>query len=219
VTPLTRATAAAPTSRRAQRKAQLQELARNQLLDAAEEVFGAKGIHGTTIKEIAERAEFSVGSVYSFFDSKDDLFVQVLERRGIGMIAGIRDAVTGEGTALERLQRLVEFEVGFFREHRSFARLYLESSAIGPLLPGVGGGRHAEEELREAMALTAGLFAEGQADGEFCGGDPAVLARLLSGIVSAYQATDPIITTDGPAAEEPLALDDLRALVARAFAR
>jgi TetR/AcrR family transcriptional regulator len=203
-------------SRRAQRKAQLQQLARDQLLDAAEEVFGAKGARGTTIREIAERAEFSVGSVYSFFESKDDLLVQVLERRGAGMIAGIGAVVTGGGSALQRLRRLVEFEVGYFREHRAFARLYLGSSAIGPLLPEAA-GRHAEDALREAMELTARLFAEGQATGELCRGEPAVLARLLSGIVSAYQATDPSITSDDPNAAEPLPLEELQEIVDRAF--
>ena len=70
------------TSRREQRRQLHQDLSRTQLLDAAEEVFGAKGFHETTLKEIAELAEFSVGSVYSFFENKDDLFLNVFLRRG-----------------------------------------------------------------------------------------------------------------------------------------
>jgi DNA-directed RNA polymerase specialized sigma24 family protein len=56
-------------SRRQERRLLHQDLSRTQLLDAAEEVFGRKGFHATTLKEIAELAEFSVGSVYSFFDN------------------------------------------------------------------------------------------------------------------------------------------------------
>ena len=70
------------TSRREQRRLRHQSLSRSQLLDAAEEVFGKKGFHETTLKEIAELAEFSVGSVYSFFQNKDDLFQQIFVRRG-----------------------------------------------------------------------------------------------------------------------------------------
>ena len=69
-------------SRREQRRLLHQDLSRNQLLDAAEEVFGEKGFHDTTLKEVAELAEFSVGSVYSFFENKDDLFLNVFLRRG-----------------------------------------------------------------------------------------------------------------------------------------
>ena len=49
------------TSRREQRRLQHQDLSRGQLLDAAEEVFGRKGFHEATLKEVAELAEFSVG--------------------------------------------------------------------------------------------------------------------------------------------------------------
>src|SRR5579864_9739421 len=70
------------TSRREERRLRQQDISRAQLLDAAEEVFGRKGFHETTLKEVAELAEFSVGSVYSFFESKDDLFLQIFQRRG-----------------------------------------------------------------------------------------------------------------------------------------
>ncbi|HEX6238473.1 MAG TPA: helix-turn-helix domain-containing protein, partial [Acidimicrobiales bacterium] len=68
--------------RREQRRLRHQDVSRAQFLDAAEEVFGRKGFHNTTLKEVAELAEFSVGSVYSFFESKDDLFRQIFVRRG-----------------------------------------------------------------------------------------------------------------------------------------
>jgi AcrR family transcriptional regulator len=49
------------TGRREQRRQRHQLLSREQLLDAAEEVFGRKGYHATTLKEVAELAELSVG--------------------------------------------------------------------------------------------------------------------------------------------------------------
>ncbi|HEY8547552.1 MAG TPA: helix-turn-helix domain-containing protein, partial [Acidimicrobiales bacterium] len=52
-------------SRREARRLVQQDVSRSQLLDAAEEVFGRKGFHEATLKEVAELAEFSVGSVYS----------------------------------------------------------------------------------------------------------------------------------------------------------
>ena len=82
-------------SRREQRRLLHQDLSRSQLLDAAEEVFGAKGFHDTTLKEIADLAEFSVGSVYSFFENKDDLFLNVFLRRGTEMLPGMKAVVDG----------------------------------------------------------------------------------------------------------------------------
>src|ERR671919_1159167 len=93
-----RAAAVATPSRREERRLLQQHLARRQLLDAAEEVFGRKGFHETALKEIAELAEYSVGSVYSFFESKDDLFQQIFVRRGEEFMPAL-EAVLGDEAA------------------------------------------------------------------------------------------------------------------------
>lgn len=47
---------------------------RDQIMAAAKEVFARKGFHATTIADIAKRAGLAYGSVYWYFDSKDELF-------------------------------------------------------------------------------------------------------------------------------------------------
>src|ERR1700737_2524797 len=123
-----KATTSAP-SLREERRLRQQEVSRTQLLDAAEEVFGRKGFHETTLKEVAELAEFSVGSVYSFFENKDDLFRQIFVRRGEEFMTGMRAILTDEGSPLEQLHMLVDFQIGFFRKHPHFGRLYLRHSS------------------------------------------------------------------------------------------
>src|SRR6516165_10265305 len=97
------------SSRREERRLRQQDIGRSQLLDAAEEVFGRKGFHETTLREIAELAEFAVGSVYSFFENKDDLFRQIFLRRGDEFMAGMRATLAADGSALELLHHLVDF--------------------------------------------------------------------------------------------------------------
>jgi len=62
-------------------RAQSQAQTRRRLIDAAATVFARRGFHGASIDEVAEEAEFSKGAVYSNFDSKDELFLAVLEDR------------------------------------------------------------------------------------------------------------------------------------------
>ena len=50
------------------------------LIKAGQDVMGEKGIDAATMLEIAERADIGAGTVYSFFKSKDDLALAVLER-------------------------------------------------------------------------------------------------------------------------------------------
>jgi AcrR family transcriptional regulator len=180
-------------SRRHQRRLQHLDLSRAQLLDAAEEGFGRKGYHATTLKEVADLAEFSVGSVYSFFDHKGDLFSQVLMRRGVEIVGAMQDAVAGGGSCVDQLHRLVDAEVGFFRGHPHFARLFRRSSDLVLPRPGKDVDSPEDDTFHTAMALHADVFRRGQAAGQFRSGDPAVLGSLLSGLVSAYQALDPEI--------------------------
>ena len=203
--------ARASTAEREQRRA----ASRAQLLDAAEEVFSRKGFHETALREVAERAEWSVGSVYSFFENKDDLFRQIFIRRGEEFMPAMRAILAAHVAPLDALDALVDFQVGFFRAHPHFGRLYLRySNATMP-----SADREIDlvmsERYEEAMELQADLFRRGQRARVFRRGDPEVLARLFSGLISAYQALDPAVVSDEPVERLPLA--ELRAIVAATF--
>jgi AcrR family transcriptional regulator len=205
------------TGRRTQRRLQHQDLSRRQLLDAAEEVFGRHGFHDATLKQVAERAEFSVGSVYSFFASKDDLFHQIFARRGDELLAEMEDAVRDDTAPLVQLHRMVDVELGFFRRHPHFSRLSLRYANVTRLAADTPINRNVTSDptfanYERATKVQAGVFARGQQDGSLVAGDAEALSRLFSGIVLSYQALD----TDGRAGDV-LPLDALHALVERAF--
>ncbi len=62
------------------RVARRQERKREALVQAGYRVMSAKGIDSATMQEIAELADVGAGTVYSYFKSKDDLAIAVLER-------------------------------------------------------------------------------------------------------------------------------------------
>ena len=117
-------TALSPAGRRERRRLQHQNLNREQLLDAAEVVFGSKGFAKATLKEIAELAGFAVGSVYSFFPSKEELFRQVVDRRGRQFMARM-EAVARAGRARAGTAA---------RAHRSAGRPLPRASRLQPAL-------------------------------------------------------------------------------------
>ncbi|MCC5947588.1 MAG: helix-turn-helix transcriptional regulator [Nitriliruptoraceae bacterium] len=53
---------------------------RARLLDAAAAAFAGSGFHATSVEELAQRAGLTKGAVYSNFDSKEELFLALLER-------------------------------------------------------------------------------------------------------------------------------------------
>lgn len=68
---------------RAEAKAQT----RARLLDSAAFTFAQRGYAGASVEEIAERAGYSVGALYSNFGSKDELFVELLSERASARVA------------------------------------------------------------------------------------------------------------------------------------
>jgi TetR/AcrR family transcriptional regulator, repressor of fatR-cypB operon len=52
---------------------------RREILDAATTIFVQKGYHNTTLDEVAQLAEFGKGTLYNYFQSKEDLFRAILE--------------------------------------------------------------------------------------------------------------------------------------------
>jgi len=57
---------------------QLAQARRNQILDAAATVFAEKGFHRASTKEIAKTAGVSEGTIYNYFESKQDLLIGIM---------------------------------------------------------------------------------------------------------------------------------------------
>ena len=62
-------------------RAERREQTRQDLISAAEASFVSRGFHASSVDEVAERAGYTKGAVYSNFASKEDLFFAVYERR------------------------------------------------------------------------------------------------------------------------------------------
>jgi len=65
------------------------EKTRQDLLNAAEKCFVTRGFHATSVDEVAERAGYTKGAVYSNFGSKEDLFFGVYQRRVDHVLADV----------------------------------------------------------------------------------------------------------------------------------
>jgi AcrR family transcriptional regulator len=102
---------------------------RERLLEAAERVFLRRGFQGSSVEEIAAEAGFSRGAFYSNFESKDQLFVELLHERIYRGYRRMVETLPEEGrTPRERLRRGAEMvrDVQDNEEGRWLFRLWLE---------------------------------------------------------------------------------------------
>lgn len=74
---------------------------RANLLDAAFQVFAAKGFGRVSIEEVCEAAGYSRGAFYSNFDSLDELFFALYRQRAELIARQVADALAGDGPDLD----------------------------------------------------------------------------------------------------------------------
>jgi AcrR family transcriptional regulator len=176
-------------SLREQRREHRRALSRDQILDAAEQVFARSNFHDASLREIAELAEFSVGAVYGFFASKEEIYHAVFLRRGADFMPGMEEILGSAAAPLRQLLDLAAWQVGFFRRYPHFARVVLRGGAIASLATPDADAAIADNFAIAQRAQTD-LFRRGQQAGQLRDGPPAVLAMMFSGMVSAIQAAD-----------------------------
>jgi AcrR family transcriptional regulator len=63
-----------------ERKEKEKQIRRNDIIDAAEEVFFSKGYDVATMDDVARKAEFSKRTVYVYFNSKEQLYFEIMVR-------------------------------------------------------------------------------------------------------------------------------------------
>ena len=81
---------------------------RPRILDAARKRFRHSGVDGASLRAIARDAKTSIGMIYYYFPTKDDLFFAVVEESYEKILADIERVLSSAGTAEERLVRLSE---------------------------------------------------------------------------------------------------------------
>ncbi|MFZ3315507.1 TetR/AcrR family transcriptional regulator [Mycobacterium sp.] len=82
-------------------RAESQAQTRQALLESAERLFYANGYHATSIAAIAAAAGRTIGAVYSNFDSKESLCLEVLRNRLLSEMTKLFEALVTAGASLD----------------------------------------------------------------------------------------------------------------------
>ncbi len=91
---------------------------RDRILESAECVMRQRGLAGSTTRRIAEVARCSEGTLYRYFNSKEDLFLAVLMERMPGFIPALRElhGQVGKETIRQNLEAVTLAGLAFFNE-------------------------------------------------------------------------------------------------------
>lgn len=145
------------------------------LIAAGTELFSARGFEGTSIREITGRAGVNISAVGYHFGSKEGLWHAVLEA-GLGPLRdAMASAASGEGPALDRIERALRALFLFAREHPELNGLMLHVLASAPPIPAP-----ALQTIQFNSGTMRSLIEEGQREGEIRSGEPRLLALSVA---------------------------------------
>lgn len=106
----------------------------NDILAAANEVFLSKGFSKTNMQDIADKAGIGKGTIYEYFKSKDDLFVQALKYDHQSFTMQMSEEILKEELFFNKLTKLIESTENVFLER--FGRInYFITRGGGELSP------------------------------------------------------------------------------------
>ena len=125
------------------------------IIDATRDVFGTRGYAGTTIDEIAQVAEVSRASFYTYFPSKRDVLLAVGAHAATESEA-IIDRLPDHATSRRALRRWVTDYFDFLDVHGSFAFAWTQAAHDDEEIRVAGMKRH----LRLCKRIGDGLVAQ-----------------------------------------------------------
>jgi len=168
---------------------------REEILAAARRVVAARGLRGTTIADMADEAGIALGTIYLYFSSKEAVFA-ALSQQLHGLIARALTAVTG-ATSLDGVVRVrIDHVFAACAENRDLVRLVMLNTDPGSE---VAKSVRKADEAHEAPIV--GIVERGMADGLVRDADPAIMTKLVKGLVTiaVYEA---FVVSDGTDADK-----------------
>lgn len=159
-------------------KAVARDLSRDEeILRIAAEVIWSKGFSGAKLGDIAEAAGIVKGSLYHYFDSKEEIYERLFSRvRQLGDFDGQENP---NDSAHDQLENFLQTHLGVSTAHP------LEAALLARDMVRMQGalGEWARATPRRHVGTIRQLIIKGQKEGDFRATDPDAIAAIIMGIL------------------------------------
>jgi TetR/AcrR family transcriptional regulator len=160
---------------------------RSEILEAALELFSEKGFHNVSIQEIAKKAEFAIGTLYRFFENKEDLYKALVLEQSEKFHNELVQAIEESDDEIEKLRNYVRAKGEIFRASVSMIRLYFAETRGASFNIMAGLDVEIRERHGQFLETLASVFARGMEKKQFKEiGDPYHLAVTMENLTNAF---------------------------------
>jgi AcrR family transcriptional regulator len=176
---------------------------RRAILDQSKKLFAARGFHATSVNDVARSLEIPIGSLYTYFRSKDEILETIIEEGWGEFILALETRLAAEASARAKIDLIVEvFLPQLFADADLISILFSEGARMGKFA----------EKLEYLASLLSGLINEAELGLDQDKTKVALLVFLL-GSLDAVRLSRGL----GLSVTESDVLGFIRALLPRAF--
>jgi AcrR family transcriptional regulator len=93
------------------------------ILKTARELFSQKGFNNVTLEDIATKIEFSKGTIYSHFDSKEEIYAHLLLDHLNMLLDFLKESARTSKSTIEGIQKCMNVYIDFYRNHKEYFQL------------------------------------------------------------------------------------------------
>lgn len=150
--------------------------AKQEIIDAVIKIIDQKGVKKLTMNEVARQVGIAKGTLYIYFDNKDDLLNSAIETSLEPLTMGVEEIIDSDLSPDEKLEKIVEFQLSFFEEHKNYFRvlIYEHQRSQDPKK------RFIDNKHQHFIKRISQIIKDGIDEGLFCTYDPEMLAVMFS---------------------------------------
>lgn len=177
------------------RRAEERDARRRAILAAAKRVYARRGFLAATVDEIAAEARVSVGTIYLYYRSKEDLYASLLFESMAVFTRELGRILSSRRSAQAKLRATWEFFARFRRRHPDAYRIFFlfHEPSFTAAVPAAT-LRELNRAAGRNFALGAAIVEEGMGAGIYRRGDPRavvdVLWGMFMGLVHLYETRE-----------------------------
>lgn len=160
---------------------------RDEIFSVALDLFSEKGYHNVSMHEIAEKAEFAIGTLYKFFENKEDLYKALVMEQAEKFHSTLTRAIEEPVNEIEKIRNYIRAKGEVFTANVSMIRLYFAETRGASFNIKAGLDTEIQEMYEEFLKNLASVFNSGIKKRLFKKIlDPYYLAVAIDSLTSAF---------------------------------
>jgi len=133
------------------------------IIEAATKVFAKKGFYQSKISEIAKEAKVADGTIYIYFENKDDILISLFEEQMKAVIDNMEVQISGIDDPAKKLERFASTHLDLIEKNQDMAEIIqVELRQSGKFMK-----EYKNEKFIQYLNIIEDIISEGQKEGIF----------------------------------------------------